>query len=820
MTEPAYPYNVSEYRLNLNVDFARLAWSGSVEFDVVGDGPAVPLDSVGLEIDRATVGGSPAPWTFHPEDEQVTLEAPVHGRARVVVDFHGTVKDGLMGLYKSRFGSSYILTTQCEPTGARMIFPCVDRPDRKARFHVTVEADANVDVVFNTPADGVTAAGARRRWSFATTPPMATYLFYLGVGRFERRSENAGSVSISVLTPPGRSGEGQTALEVARRSLSALERYYRLPYPLPKLDLIAVPEFPFGAMENWGAITFRELQLLIGPKTPAGEMRYTFHTIAHEVAHQWFGNLVTPYWWTDIWLNESFATFLEHVIIDQEYPELHSPEDFLLYWFRRGTMLDSLPSTHPIIVPVARPAEISEAVDLISYTKGASVLRMIEGYLGRERFQAGIADYLGRHAWGNARSTDLWEALDRTSGEPISTILKAWTERPGLPVVRATSTAEGITLAQERFSYDRRPNRETWPIPMVVAVNDRTERILFDSPSRQLSVPNGATVHLNQGASGFYRTLYDGPLYDRLLSTFSARSFGDRFVLFDDAYAFLLSGDLDFDRFRAFVNASLDATDFPLVSTATGALAQLYHWAGHLPEVADLARTFLARQADRLGIEPRPGESTSDGALRETVAIARVEADFGYARTLSELFPSWERIDPNVRAAVARARSRVEGSRGFQELKTALGRNPPESEALSLEVAMAANSDVDRVRDALGLALSGVMNRGHMYRVVIEAAANPVARPVAWPWVAEHMDEINEKLRGTSMLAELLRLSLPLLGLAHGPAVKQFFRERDYPEAKRGIANGLATLEVAERLVARLEARAKGPARNRSGPAR
>ncbi len=805
MTAPALLLKTEEYRLHLDVDYANGSWKGTVEFDVEGHAPIVELDSEGLTIEHASVGGESVAPEIDAARGILRLPAPVAGQARIHVGFSGAVVEhGLMGLYRSRFGSTHILTTQCEPTGARQIFPCIDRPDVKAKFRFSATADASPEVVFNTPVESTRAEGSRRRWEFAVTPPMATYLFYLGVGPFERLNSTAGKVSLSILAPRGRSAEGQRALEVARAGLEELERYYRIPYPLPKLDLIAVPEFPFGAMENWGAITFRDMQLLIAPTTPAGEMRYTVATIVHEIAHQWFGNLVTPAWWTDIWLNESFATFVEHKVVERRYPELKSLEDFLSIWTRWGFMLDSLPTTHPIVVEVGDTREVNQAIDRLSYGKGASVLRMIEGYLGSERFEAGVTDYLHRHAWGNARSADLWEALDRASGEPVARILRPWIERPGHPVVRARLTDRGLELRQQRFSYAPTPNEEVWPIPMVLEIDGVRTRLLFEGRETIVPAKAGATVHLNPDALGFYRSLYEPALYDRLRATFDRRSPADRWSIVEDLWAFLLSGDVDISTFARFGEALRHGSDFPAVSNYASRLDTLVVWAGSAPAIGELARSFLAAQFERIGLTARPGEDSSAGSLRESIVRARVRADPAFARDLSEEFVHWSTLDPNVRGAVAAARSATEGAVAFEELRRALAAGPSESEALKLEIALAWNREPALVEKALEIGLAGEINLGHFYAVILTAISNPVARPIAWTWFKAHLAELEQRLKGTTMIGDLIEGAIPVLGLDYPEEVRRFFAEHPVPEGERGRRNGFALLEAAERLRKRL----------------
>lgn len=805
MPPPPCPLRTAEYRIVLDVDFHALRWKGTVEFEVQGSADAVDLDCAELQIEQATVDGSPVEIATDPAHERLRLRRGVRGRAALSVRFGGHVPErGLMGLYKSRYGAGYILTAHLEPDAARQLFPCIDRPDVKAVIHLTVITDAGLEVVANTPTASVTEEGARRRWTFTPTPPMATYLLYLGIGAFEHLNDTAGRVGISVLTPPGRREEGKRPIEIARTALDEFEQYYQIPYPLAKLDLIAVPEFPAGAMENWGAITFRDMQLLIRPDTPAFEMRYTVATIVHEIAHQWFGNLVTPYWWTDIWLNESFATFVEHKVVEKRFPELKSLNDFLSIWTRWGFLLDSGPSTHPIVVEVDDPKDVGQAIDRLAYGKGSSVLRMVEGYLGSDRFQAGVTDYLHRHAWKNATSGDLWEALDHASGEPITRILRPWIERPGHPIVTARLTSQGLALAQRRFGFLPGPVDEPWPIPMVLEVNGKSQRVLFDTRELTIPVPEGATIHLNPGALGFYRSLYDGALYERLLTGFERRPPSDQWIVLEDLWALLLSGEADFGTFRRFVQALERSTEALPVAATAEHLMTLYGWAGELPPVADMIRSFLATQFARIGLEPRPGEDSWDGSVRASVVAARVLADAGFARQLSEEFGHIDRLDPNVQRPVAVARALTEGARAFDELRRALANAGTESASHRFETALAYVSDPPTLEKVLGLTLTEEFYTSHVPSVLTFASMNPAGRDVTWPWLTRHLPDLVKRFHGTTLFPDFLDLALPYLGLRHPKEVRAYFQEHPFPGDDKAVVRGLAMAEVASRLAERL----------------
>ncbi|MCI4339220.1 MAG: M1 family metallopeptidase [Thermoplasmata archaeon] len=791
---------IPEYRLRLEVDFARRKWVGTVTFDPPADTPSLSLDSDGLTIAAVRVGTRPIAFRVDPAKRKLVL--PDLPPGTVSIDFSGTVAETvLIGLYRSRQGDGYVLTSQCEPNGASRIFPCLDRPDRKSQLALTVVTESALQVVTNTIEESAAETGGRREWRFPSTPKMSSYLFFLAIGRFDCIEDSTDRPKFRVFTPPGQGPSGRFALESARRILRAYEQYYGIPYPLPKLDLIAVAEASFGAMENWGAIAFRENRLLVDERSSSFTRREVFETIAHEVAHMWFGNLVTLTDWTDIWLNESLASFLETKISHLVDPSLDSQSDFFLRTAGTGAALegDSLDATHPVRARVTSPEEVSQIFDEISYGKGSTLVGMIEAYLGEEPFRRGVADYLGRFQYSNATTADLWESLSRATGEPVGPLVDPWLDRPGVPSISVRSTDGGIELSQRRFSYHGATPSDPWPIPMVIDVDGIRERIRFDTPTRTLPVPVGATVHLNPGAVGFYRVLYDPALRNRLLRALPGRPAADRWSFLADLWAYLLSGEVDWPTFATAVR-TLGGTPDRLVaeflSRTLGPLAIFFPDSG---PVQDLTRWFFSDQFARLGTARRPGDTTSDGVLRERISFGWVRVDSAFARQLSELFVSWDRVEPDLRPAVAVARARTAGAVGYRELRRALERRQPEGEQELLENALAWSNDPALVLETLDRACSGRVNRATVPEVIRNVAANPVGRPVLWPWFTSNLPRLDDLFRSAGLLSTTLEITLPVLGIGRGEEVRAYFRDHAYPEADRGIGKGLERLAILER---------------------
>ncbi len=798
---PEEPPTVPEYRLDLDVDFAGRRWTGRIEFELPDGAPSFALDADGLEITDVTSAGRPIEFRMDPKEQHVVL--PAVGPGPIAVGFRGRVSDtGLIGLYASRQGGGYVLTTQCEPIGARRIFPCFDRPDRKSRILLRVTTDPDLTVISNTIERGTRHVGERREWTFYPTPSMSAYLFYLGIGKFDVLESTHGAVRFRVFTPPGQSSMGQYGLTTTPHVLEEYERYYGIRYPLPKLDLVCIAETSFGAMENWGAITFRDTRLLVDASTRSLARRDVLETITHEVAHMWFGNLVTMAGWSDIWLNESLASFLETKIAARIEPGIDVTSDFFLRIAGTSAAIegDSLRATHAVRAPVHGPDEIAQIFDEISYGKGSTLIAMLESYLGEETFRKGVAQYLARHRYANATTEDLWSALTEASGEPIAPLMDPWLDRPGLPVIDARLGPAGVELTQRRFSYLGPEEAPPWPIPMVAEVDGARERLRFETRTRTLAVPASATVHLNPGATGFYRVHYDATLTERLLGALPTRPATDRWAFLQDLGNFVLAGQVDWATYARAVRTLGVAPDRLVVDVLVGTLGPLSLFFPDSHPVLDLARWFFAEQFDRLGPHRRPGEPDTEGILRERVSFGRMRIDLGFARELSELFVGWDRVDPDLKPAVAAARARVEGASGYRELRRALEGNLPEDEREIVEQALVWTTEPALVREALDRLASGEVNRGILHLVLRNAAANPAGRDVLWTWMQERLPRLDELLRGSGLLATVFEITLPILGLRHGDEIRAFFASHAFPEGARGVAKGLERLTILERV--------------------
>src|SRR6266542_5447571 len=469
---------VNEYDVFLDVDFDALRFSGKVRIDISST-EDISLDAVDLEVASVKTNDRNVPFKQH--GNVVDIQT---GRfsGTLEVEYKGKVSESLTGFYKAPYGDKYVLTTHFEAGHARRLLPCIDHPAYKADFKLTVRTRSDLSVISNMPVESERKEGNTKTVALQKTPKMSTYLLYLGIGRFEEdknRHNKTELYTASVVRPDGKIKTG-LAFEAAQKSLEFYEKYFGIPYDLPKLHLIAVPEFAYGAMENWGAITFREILLHADKDTSTSTKKSIAEVVAHEIAHMWCGDLVTMKWWDDLWLNESFATFMAYKVVDWAYPQWKIWQDFVKNSTGGAMARDALKNTHPIEAKVRSPEEIEELFDEISYGKGASILRMIEAYIGPDKFQKGVSNYLKQFRYSNAAGQDLWNHLQEASGTDVNWIMEAWISRPGFPIITATLSEKKLLLEQERFLMAGGIEKQSWPVPITMMADGKPQSLLLD----------------------------------------------------------------------------------------------------------------------------------------------------------------------------------------------------------------------------------------------------------------------------------------------------------------------------------------------------
>lgn len=776
---------VTYYDLFVDLDFYKLQFKGRLLVKLKTEEDAV-LNSVGLDIQR--VISDERNFSFMQRGEDLVIDTgPFDGILEL--DYEGSITDSLVGIYRAPFDHTHIVTTHFEAAQARRMLPCVDRPDVKAEFKLTVKIDNELNAISNMPVESVSIDGERKVVTFQKTPRMSTYLLYLGVGKFEEQTGQLDRTEITVASTPGKVKRGTFAQDEAKKAIAFYNSYYGIPYSLPKIHLIAVPEFAMGAMENWGAITFRESALLVDTNSSTRSRRRVAEIVDHELAHQWFGNLVTMKWWDDIWLNESFATLMAYKVVDSIHPEWKVWEEFLRSETAGALARDCLKNTHPIQVPVKSPDEIEQIFDSISYGKGASILRMIEAYVGTEAFQKGIQQYLSNHIFSNATGNDLWNAVEAISRKQVPRIMSEWIMRPGHPIVTAAVRGEKLILHQERFLMSGASEKSLWPIPVTMEVNGEPRSVLMDKEEVTIDVNGIKSLKINLGRSGFYLVQYLGCedlLWNSKLSAI------DRWGIVSDAYALLLSGKMRFADYMMLLKRFSEEREYLPTYEVSDQLSILHTIARS--SVSDFSKTFHRSQFEAL--HQKTDENNS--ILRGIVASRLTLVDDTFAVELAPEFNEYDKVPPDMKPAVALAYAR--STANYDNLLNAYRKTNSDEDKVRLLNAMTALTDESLVKRTLDFALSGEVKRQDVRTVILAATEKPDAKNVTWTWLQENIERLRELYQSTGILSGTFLSIIPILGIGRIKETEQFFNEHKMPEADVGIRAGLEKLRAYDRL--------------------
>src|SRR3989441_2216384 len=644
---------VREYDLFLDVDFSGLKYSGKVVvgLESIGD---VSLDAVGQQISSVKSGGNKIPFKHSGkvlEIQSGKFSGPLE------IEFDGRVSDNFTGFYKASYGDGYILSTHLEAVQARKVLPCVDHPAYKAVFKVRVRTNSDLSVISNMPIETETTQGEKKTVTFKKTPKLSTYLLYLGVGKFIQEKSRHGGTELyaAYADRPTSNINTEFSFDATRKVLDFYESYFGIPFQLPKLHNVAVPEFAYGAMENWGAITYREILLHVDKDTSIRAKKSVAHVIAHEIAHMWFGDLVTMKWWDDLWLNESFATFMGHKTVDATYPQWRIWEDFVRTQTAGAMGRDGLRSTHPIEARVRDPAEIEELFDEISYGKGASILRMIEAYIGPDKFQKGVREYLNEFRYSNAAGRDLWNHLQEASGMEVNRIMEAWISKPGFPVVTVSWSGDELVLEQERFLLAGGIEKQAWPVPVTMRVDGKTQRVLLDKEKMEVNIgPNVKSLKLNVEQTGFYVVHYRGEELQELVWNGKLSAL-DKWGLVNDAKAFLLSGHMPFKEYLSLLARYENETEYLPAFEVSDQLDFLYQIAPG--KMKDASRRFQSAQ-----LKIQQGRKDENSMLLKGVVAGRLTLlDDAYAKEQGSKLKELGKVEPDMKRPVVMGYARSSG---------------------------------------------------------------------------------------------------------------------------------------------------------------
>ena len=757
------------------------------------------------------------------EELQIILSEKIKGNVTIDLEFQGILNDRLLGFYRSQYvqngKTKYLATTQFEAADARRAFPCWDEPEAKATFEISIIADNKFTAISNMPIKSKKKIGTKTIYNFMKTPIVSTYLIYLGVGEFEYLTSKVGKTQIRVVTTKGNKSKGRFSLELGKKLLTSYEKYFGIKYPLPKLDLIAVPDFAAGAMENWGAITFRETILLYDPKTSSTRTKqFIAEVISHEIAHMWFGNLVTMKWWNDLWLNESFATFMATKFVDKFYPEWDLWDQFVEDAMNVAMGLDSLKTTHPVDVKVNSPAEIREIFDAISYDKGGCVLRMLEHYVGEPNFQKGLKKYLSDFKYKNAKGQDLWDAIGKASKMPVTSMINTWLKQPGFPLVEIHQDGDTLKLKQKRYLLEpeKKFSKGLWSIPLSLGMESETSTKLFSKKSMSVKLPKNTVGFVaNYGRKGFYRVKYDeGILLDLKMLVDEKRIPAiDRWAVQNDLFSLCVSGDEQVRNYLDFSDAYFDEDSYLASVNVAHNLASLYFRAfdeSFAEEIRGYVLNYFRKILSNLGWDPQKTDKHTDALLRTfTISVlgkmddddVTDEALRRYKKFLK--FPnslSPDLIEPicSIAAWNGNAKTHAELTKLHKNAKTM-------EEKLRFLGALCGFQNKKLLLKSLDFSQTSEVRSQNMQLPIMKVAGNPYGDLVLWPWLKKNWKKINKKVgHGNPLFNRIVASISAVADDSMEKEIKIFFKNNPTPGTERTQTQTLERIRINSKFLRRM----------------
>lgn len=754
------------------------------------------------------------------------------GNYIVTLGFHGKITKQMNGIYPCYFKQAGIakqlIATQFESHHAREAFPCIDEPEAKATFDLTLTVPKDEVVLANTPVKTRKVQGQTQTVAFERTPIMSSYLlaFVFGeLGYLQKKTKSG--VTVRTYATPDNVANTQFALDVAVQCLEFYNEYFAIPYPLKKCDMVALPDFASGAMENWGLITYREQAMLVDPKnTSLSSKQWVAMVVAHELAHQWFGNLVTMRWWTDLWLNEGFASWIEYLAIDHIFPEWDMWTQFIANEQQSALKHDALEHTHPIEVPIKHPDEIRTIFDAISYEKGSSVIHMLHQYLGAQAFRDGLRYYLKKHSHANTDTVDLWKALEEISHKPVAKFMDAWTRKPGYPIIRAEIDQQQLRLHQERFYLNRsniqEHDRTTWSIPLLANIPGVKDELDEREITQELDDP--LHIKLNQGHGGFYRTIYNASHTHELADLVRRGKLAplDRLGLLSDSFEAAKAGYTDTDDALDLLLSYTEESNSAVWDVIVRNLGEVRSVLGYETDLRNYMKPFernlVQAQVARLGWRPKKGETHFDALLRPTVlGLAAIADDKKVVDKALSLFKAMrhpedvasdlresptehqlkdQTVDPDMRSIVYGTAARHGDSKTFAKLWAMHEATDFSEERHNLTAALTGFKQPALIKKSLGLIISDSVRHQDVSYWVAYSFMNRHARAQTWEWLKQNWQWLHDNLGSDLSFGRMpMYAARAFASEEFLVEYKDFFAHRSTPALDRSIKQGIEMLQ-------------------------
>lgn len=811
-------FHPQHYNLKLSLEREKRAFSGSVTINgaVPNDQEVIRLHGKGLAVQKAEINDQPASISYDSEADEIVLNPAkvlTNGEYTLYLTFTGEITDGMHGLYPCYYEhegvKKELLATQFESHHAREVFPCIDEPEAKATFDLELTTERDITVLGNMPIKDQQSDEASQITTFETSPRMSTYLLAFVAGEMHsvEAVANNGTLVRIWATPAQKATSLQFALQSAVGAIEFFNGYFGIDYPLPKCDHVALPDFSSGAMENWGLITYREIGLLADETTSHSTKEYIVSVIAHELSHQWFGNLVTMQWWNDLWLNESFATLMSFVAVDALHPEWNTWVTFAEEEALSALRRDSLPGVQAVKTDVNHPDEISSLFDpSIVYAKGARLMYMLFNYIGEDAFRAGLATYFTTHMYQNTRGSDLWQAFSKTSGKDVGSFMDPWLEQSGFPLLRVTQQERTITTVQEHFVLA--PEHKTdqkWPILLAPSYEQQDALMLNDS-TVTFTAPTNDVVRFNTAGSAHYSVRYETEFQrEAIAKSIEAEEVlpVDRLLLLNDGAMQARAGIGSLSEVLQLLKAYSKETSEPVWGMISLVIADARRLIEGDEEAEALFKRFVRSLIDselqRLGWDVKNGESSSDTKLRATIiGLAVYSEDATVIQKAREMYATGiENLPSELRGVILSAVVRHGSEQEFNNLLTlhSSTHNPELQEDLVLAVTSTKNEALiaqllERLTD------KSAVRHQDVARWFVSLLRNRHGRELAWEWMVGQWSWIEQTFGNDKSYDNYPRYAAAIFNTDEWlKKYKDFFEPmQNIPALERNISIGIADI--------------------------
>ena len=815
----------SVYDIKLHPDLENFTFAGeeTIALNIKKSTKTITLHSKEIDIDVVNLKKGREmifadKISYQAKDETATFhfkKAIRPGRYKLEIYFKGILNDKMRGFYRSSYiwqgQVHHMATTQFEATDARRAFPCFDEPAHKAVFHVSLVVPKGKTAISNTlPVSKIEHEAGFEVVRFAPSPKMSTYLLAFIVGDFEYiEKKSKRGVKVRVLTTPGKKHQARFALDTTVKVLDFYEKYFDIPYPLDTLDTIAIPDFQSGAMENWGAITYRESAVLVDEThSSTSNKEWVALVIAHELAHQWFGNLVTMEWWTHLWLNEGFASYIEYLAVDKIFPKWNIWMKFLNNDLGVAFKLDALANTHPIEVEVHHPDEIGEIFDAVSYSKGASVIRMLADYIGEKNFRDGLRYYLKKHSYKNTETIHLWEAFEKVSKKPVEKIMRNWTSRSGYPLVEVSKNKDKVELSQSRFfssPLSQKKNKEntTWQIPLLIQEGRKKTDFLLEK-KRDTLLTKSSLVKVNETQSSVCRVLYSEELLEEIKEEILSgkASTALRLGIIRDLFALAEAGKISTIVVLRFLEAYRKEENYNIWAEISAGLGKVKQMLAKTKAEEGLNRFIISLYSPvykKLGWSKKKSESNADTLLRSMV-IAQLGA-CGEERVIvqarkkfAQLKRGWH-IDPDLRSAIYSIVASSGKEKDYRALVKMYKEEELHEEKNRIGASLGRFKDERILCKVVEFSISKNVRIQDTAGILTYVGLNPAGRMIWLKFMKYNWQTLLERYAGGHTLSRLVK------GISHSfeeknlKYFKDFIKKNKTPGAERAVEQVLEQLE-------------------------